>query len=535
MSLSEFEIESAITEIGESAEVGRRALAKRRQDIYRDGGKSFLIEQIRREFSEDAVKEMRLAPVNLLKKIVNKRSAIYKRPPLRLALDPVDQPLVSYYEKSLKLNTLMQKINRYYTLQANTAIYCRPMGNKLVSTAVTPYLYSLMAGHSEKSNISGVIFNNFTESGQVTPSSNLTPATGNASYSQEPGTKMQGDVVASNESPSNVDARRYVFWTTEEHFTANCNGEKYLFEGMDPTDPEIFQNPIQKIPVVILAKDRDNEVWASQGEDMVDLTIAIQMGWTDLLTIAKHQGFGTLTVISEEEPKKLTVGVNRAVWLKQTPNGPTPSISYVQANSPLTEYKDLLMELLGLLLTTNDMEPQAISGGKATAQNYTSGFHALIAMSDNLEAIEMDKPAMLEAEKEHFEIIKRWHNMLFDLNALEPEVRALGRFSDKFGITVVFADVKPLESEDEKLNRIKLKTELKLMTRSEALRVLNPDLTDEQLAEKLNLIDTELKTLRDAMVAPSPEADVASLSGEEQEPETEDETGETEDKEGDDA
>jgi hypothetical protein len=195
------------------------------------------------------------------------------------------------------------------------------------------------------------------------------------------------------------------------------------------------------------------------------------------------------------------------------------------------------MEILGLLLTTNDMEPQAISGGKTTAQNYTSGFHALIAMSDNLEAIEMDKPAMLEAEKEHFEIIKRWHNMLFDLNALEPEVRALGRFSDDFGITVIFADVKPLESEDEKLNRIKLKTELKLMTRSEALRILNPDLTDEQLAEKLRLIDEELKTLRAAMAAPSPEASVADSSGAPEAPEaeveteTETETVETEDSE----
>lgn len=494
-----------ISEITASDEVTRRTLAKRRHDIYRDGGKNFLIEQIRREFSEDAVKEMRLAPVNLLKKIVNKRSGVYKRAPLRLAEDPKDQDLVKFYEDKLKLNTLMQKANRYYTLQSNCGIYCRPMGNKLVSSVITPYLYSIIANSYERSEIDGYVLNNFVESGLATPSNNLPSATGVQGYSQDPGFGGgKQDKVASNEKQNEMECRRYVFWTDHEHFTTDYKGDRLLFEGMDPEDPQLFVNPIGKKPIVNLAKERDAEVWASQGEDMIDLTIALQLGWSDLLTIAKHQGFGTLTVISEEEPKKLVVGVNRAIWLKATPNAPTPSISYVQANSPLTEYKELLMELLGLLLTTNDMEPNSISG-KASTTNYTSGFHALIAMSDNLEAIELDKPAMLEAEKEHFDIIARWHNLMFDFNMLEDDARALGKFSDEFKLTVQFADIKPLESEDEKLSRIKQKIDMKLTTRKEALKVLNPDLSDKQIDDKLKMIDEELSTLRNAMASPSPE------------------------------
>jgi len=72
-----------IGEITDEGEISRRFLMKRRHDIFKDGGKEFLIEQIRREFGAESLKEMRIAPINLLKKIVNKRSQIYNKPPVR--------------------------------------------------------------------------------------------------------------------------------------------------------------------------------------------------------------------------------------------------------------------------------------------------------------------------------------------------------------------------------------------------------------------------------------------------------------------
>ena len=170
-----------------------------------------------------------------------------------------------------------------------------------------------------------------------------------------------------------------------------------VFTDNEESETPDFVNPIGLIPCVNVAKDRDNEAWATQGEDMVDLTIAVQLGWTDLLTIAKHQGFSILTITGKEEPKHLNIGINKAIFLKQDIDEPAPSISYVQGNSPLSQYKDLLMEMLALLLSTNDMDPKSI-GGSAGAQSFTSGFHALIAMSDNLDAVEADKPLMLDAD-----------------------------------------------------------------------------------------------------------------------------------------
>lgn len=489
-----------IEEINSSEERGRRALAKRRHDIYKDGGRHFLIEQIIREFGRDALKEMRLAPINLLKKIVNKRSTIYKRPALRKTEKASDQALVDFYTEELALNEVMQKAHRYLTLFSNNVIYTRPKGDKLVTNVVPPYLYSISSNPMDRTEIEVYVFNSFLEEGMVTPQENVPSASGIENFSQERGFKTKGDQVDSRESETNLTQRFYMFWSKDKHFTTNENGEKLL---LDPNaDHESMDvNPIQLLPIINVAKDRDNEAWATQGEDMIDLTIAIQLGWTDMLTIAKHQGFSILTVVSEEEPKKLTIGVNRAIWLKQNQEGPTPNISYVTAQSPLSEYNEMLMDLLGLLLTTNDMDPGSI-GGKGSTRSFTSGFHALIAMSDNLEAVEMDKPSLLDAEKQHWEVIKRWHNWMFDTGTLNQKSRNLGKFSEDLVVNIQFADIKPLESEDEVIARVEKLRGQGLITKKDALKKLNPDLTDDEIEAKLQEIESEMMNLREKLIGP---------------------------------
>lgn len=490
-------VRQAIKEIDSDSEVTRRTQQKKRHDIYNDGGKAFLIEQIKREFSKEAVDEMRLAPINLLKKLVNKRAQVYKKPPTRTTKEATDQKLVDFYTKKLKVNSLFQKANRKFVLHSNTVIYQRPVPSKkepgkacIGANVVAPFLYSIMADHYDQTCASAYIFNAFIEKDRVTPDKNLDSATGVASYSANPGFKAPNDLIESNEKET-TQSRQFLFWTDEDQLTVNEKGEVILMDEEKPLEVQM-QNPIKRLPVTNVAKDRDNEPWAMQGEDMIDLTIAIQLGWTDVMTIAKHQGFSVMTIVSEEEPRKLTIGVNKAVWLKAVKDSPVPSITYAQAQSPLNEYKDLLMELLGLLLTTNDMEPNSVSG-KATAQSFTSGFHALIAKADNLEAIEADKEVFQDAEQDFWEVVSKWHNWLADVGVLEEEAKAMGKFSEKLEVTVLYQDVKPLESDDEKLNRIEKKIKLKLITRHDALKELHPGMTDAQIEAKLKEIDEEGK------------------------------------------
>lgn len=487
------DVKQIIQEIDGPEEKDRRALAKKRHDIYRDGGKAFLVEQIQREFSREALKEMRLAPVNILKKIINKRAQIYKKKPVRSAELESDKNLIDYYSEALGIDVLMQKANRAYCLQANTVLYPRPVFEPkkgyycIKSDVIQPYLYSVVPDSLDKSKINAFVFNAFVEEGRVTPQADVPSATGVQSYSKERGYKSEGDKVASNEI--NTDERRqFIFWSDEQHFTTDNEGNVILSPDLDPQEQVV--NPIGEMSVVNITKDRDNEPWAIQGEDMIDITIAIQLGWSDLLTIAKHQGFSLLTISSEEEPKKLTMGINKAIWLRTSPDGNAASMQYVQAQSPLDQYKNLLMELLGLLLTTNDMDPGSI-GGKDAQRSFTSGFHQLIAMSDNIDAVEADKPVFMKAELHHWDLIAKWHNALYDANALSDEARALGKFSEDFKVMITFSDVKPLSSEDEILTRIEKEMSLGLITRFDAMKRRWPDLTDDQIKAKIEEIESE--------------------------------------------
>jgi hypothetical protein len=150
----------------------------------------------------------------------------------------------------------------------------------------------------------------------------------------------------------------------------------------------------------------------------------------------------------------------------------------------------MLDRLTKLYLTTNNMDPGSV-GGDAKSQQFTSGFHALISMSDNLEAVESDKPLMANAEKEFWELVSRWHNWMYDNGMLDEEAGLLGKFSEDFKVHVMFPETKPLESEDEKINRIKLLNDLGLITKKQALKKLHPDATDDQIDAIMKEIEDE--------------------------------------------
>ncbi|NIM46386.1 MAG: phage portal protein, partial [Nitrososphaeria archaeon] len=307
----------------------------------------------------------------------------------------------------------------------------------------------------------------------------------------------------------------FIYWSDDEHFTLDQDGNKV------PLDPEKgdeqFINPTGVMPVITIQKDRDDEYWATQGEDMVDLTIAAQLGWSDLLTIAKHQGFSLLTIGSEEEPTSQEIGLNKAIWLKLKEGSPTPFVEYAQASSPIEQYKQMILDLIGMMLSTNDMNPKELAGA-LNAQSVTSGAQALIEMADTLEAREESKPVFRDAEKELWDTLAAWHNWAHDIQGmLPPDLQALGKFSEGFTVSIQYQDIKPIESEQERLMVVEKLRNMGLITKLDAIKKLNPDLSDDEIEAKLEEIKEESMAQAAAFGLPAP--------SEEEEPAEEEEDG----------
>ena len=322
-----------VGEINGQAERDRRSLVLRRHEIYRDAGKRFIIEQLVKEFgSTDAIKEMRLAPLNILKKIVNKKSAVYHSAPVRSTESPSDQILMDHYVPMLNMNGKMQKANRYYNLHSNTQIYVKPHPRKdgtseIRMHIIPPHLYSVKPSPLDLNTEKVIAFSPFTEERMTTSSRDTSPV-GPTGFDRERSLKSGArDLVESNEKALSDD-RHIIFWTDEAHFTTDNNGVILFDPAKDDTQ---FENPIGRIPSVNLAKDRDNEYWAKQGEDLVDMSLALQLGLSDILTIIKTHGFSIMTIVSEEEPSKIHIGITKGIWLKQTQENPNPKVEFAQA------------------------------------------------------------------------------------------------------------------------------------------------------------------------------------------------------------
>ena len=478
------DVNQIIGEITSTDEKDRRQTFRRRSRIYKDGGKDFLIEHITQEFGAEAVKEMRLAPVNALKSWVDRKSVIYARSPLRSAEDKKDKALMDFYVDEMGLNVIMAKANRYYNLYSNTELYVIPKFRRGFKVPwvniVAPFLYSVSTNPIDQTDKDTIVFSSFTEKDEQLGRKEIQQI---GAINKEKGVKTSGDKIESNESRI-AESTTFIFWTDEQHFTTDNEGVPIV----DPLNPEMI-NPIGMIPSITLRKEVDNEYWAMQGEDMVDMAIATQLALTDLLSIAKMQGFSVMVFTGPERPQKAEIGLTKSVWLKTKDGQPAPTMQYVQASSPLTEYIALVDRTLEISSTTN-LLPSTIFSGDG---NSTSGEHELMKSAATMMEIESQKPVMRDAELEAWVLIKEWHNLLHDKNELPPELRALGKFSEGFSPNVSYQDMKPIETTEQRITQVEKMDALGVLAEKDKFKMLFPDMTDEEIENKIKEIEDEKK------------------------------------------
>ncbi len=483
------DVQQIIDQINRDDEESRRQSFRRRGRIYKDGGKDFLIEYLEQEFGAQALNEMRLAPINVLKSWVDRKSIIYARPAVRTVEGDSDKKLMDYYADRMALDVAMQKANRYYNLYSNCELYILPKARKdglkdIQMRVMPPWLYSVSTNAMDPSEKDAVIYSSFLSKDQELERKEIQDVSV-IQQDRGPMTSPPGEGIDSQQTTSHVSesSTPYIFWTDEQHFTSFGN---QIF--VDPNNPDGI-NPIGMMPSVTLRKDVDNEFWAMQGEDLVDMAIATQLMYTDQLTIAKQQGFSLLTIISSEQPKKLEVGLQKAVWLKQKEGEPTPSIGYVSANAPIAEYSALSDRVLEVSSASNLLPSTLFAGGASPDAN--SGLQEMIKQSATLMEIESQKPVLRDAELESWERIAAWHNLLHDKNELPQEARELGKFSEDFAPQISYQDMKPIESEEQRLNQTKLWMEMGMLSKVDALQKLKPELTEEQAASILEKVQEE--------------------------------------------
>lgn len=494
--------EMVIKEITGDENRDRKQRELRKHEVYRDKTKKWVLEALAKEgLKLQTLRQMenRASNISICRKIVNKLARCYVGGVQRSIDGEQNQAAVDELERLLEVNQKMDKADKYRRLFYNTAIQVVPeittteldeaIKHKLKLRVFPPWNYDVIEDANDREVPKVYILTEFTERFNTLQRFVRSGTDGREARGLVPNFQV-GDqkeqVIADNPEDLGSEQRQFIWWSETYHFTTNEKGE--VIENLSPED---LLNPIARLPFVNIAEDQDGEFWAQGGEDLVDGSILINQLLTDMLSLAYIQGWGQGVASGKNLPKVLEGGPhNWLVFDIEHEGDPTPRVEYVSANPPLDSWMRMIEQYVALLLSTNNLSPSNIAG-KLDASQFPSGISLLIEKSEATDSIEDAQKDFINAEKDLWDIIRRWQNLFFDAGALAPEFEQAGKIEEGPDVLVKFSDSKPILTEEQKLEMLKVRKELGINTEIELLQIDNPDLSDEEAEAKLLKIREE--------------------------------------------
>ena len=489
-----------IQEIDGQENLARKRAALRRFEVYKDRIKKHMIDILERELEPDTIDEMisRTSTVNLLKKIVNKKARVYKTSPQR-EVDEEVQPVVDGVYDFINANQNMKKGNRWLELFKNTLIVAQPKEEdddrfSYGLRAMPEHLYDVIEDERDPERPLVLIFSKFTKRHETHDLRIEDGRSFGVQHTDFRSGDRRNQTIADSPADEDVDNREFIWWSKNLHFTTNVKGEI-----LADKSPEDLENPIGVLPAVSLHKDQDGSYWATGGEDLIDGTLLVNILLTDMYFIAKLNGFGQFFFFGKNPPKTLKVGPNRGIIHNVEDGDPTPSAGFLTSNPPLSDLRSNIEQAIALLLTTNDLSVNQVSG-TLNGANAASGIADLISRSDVTAAVEDDQQLFIDAERDMFDIIRRWHNLYWRKDRLIPKLQALGPIDENAEMLVSFPPVIEFESPQQRVQTVKEKLEAGLITKVRAIMKVNPGMSMEDAMEELkNIMLEKLESQRQMM------------------------------------
>ena len=270
-------------------------------------------------------------------------------------------------------------------------------------------------------------------------------------YSYERGKNARGD-------------REFVFWSEARdgepgmHFLYDINGRVYPIQG----NPEMV-NPYQSNPISRIMFPYD----------AMDVTVASlhsSIAFTEVMLATRYQmGSPVITGIDQEVPN-LKWGVDRLISLPEGSN-----MSFVAPPSNINQMISGVKELLNV---TGQNHALSIRWGEQG--QIPSGQALKILNMENLESRESDIPMFQDFEEERY---------MIDRNIIE--VHTGKALDESFAVDFSESDY-PEEWSVEK-DKLQFMLDNGLMDKKELYRNFNPDITDEELEQRLEELEPEVE------------------------------------------
>lgn len=423
-------------------------------DIFEGNLLGHILRDLQATMSAETFKEVstRVAPINVLKRLVEKLSKIYAKPPQRAIVDggEADDKLLADYVQAMDMNTEMGSsagANGFFNLFKNVWI--------------EPYLDEDTRAPKLRVIPSDRFFVYSVDTVNPTKPTHLVK------------------IMGKYKTHAGVERTLFYAYTSEEFLIFNDEKE-VLEDRMAATETVDGKNPLGALPGIYINRSRHN-LMPQIDSDTLSMTKLIPILLSDLNYALKYQTFGAIYSIDCEIPKSVWAP-NMVLNLKSDGNGDKPgTIGTIKPEVDSDKALTMIKALFSLWMETRAIK--AGSMGTLTTESAASGIAKAIDEMDTSEDRQNQVPYFAAAEAQLWALIMTKYHPMW-LNELGFKFKGL-TFSSNAKVSVTFAEQRPNLDPTVAVDTQIKKLDAGLQTKEGAIRELYPDWSDKQVKEKL--------------------------------------------------
>lgn len=412
-------------------------------DIYEGNLLPYVLTVMEKTLSKnyfDKIKE-RVVPINVLTRIIDKLSKVYINVPTRQASDKnkEDTDLMSQLAEEMGLNICMSLADEYSHLFKGYALepFC---DEGKACMRVLPYDRFLVLGRDPKNPMKVTDF-----------------------------IKYMG-VVDTNDGKK---TELYYAYTKDQFIPFTADEHEYVpaLEGNDG------ENPIGRIPFVYGNRSRQSIV-PTCDSDIIQMTKMIPIMLSDLAGAIMFQCF-TIIYGIDVDSSNISMSPN-AFWnLKSDAKSDrAPVIGTIKPEADIDKVLNFIKQVLAFWLETKGVRIGSLNS--MDAGNSASGIAKII---DEMDVFEVKKRQIVYFTAEEKDLWDLMKHMTEYWTKTEEEYDS-GMFTDKFQASIKFDEPRPEVSRTVKIDEVDKEVKGRYMDRATAIRELNPDMSEEELAER---------------------------------------------------
>jgi hypothetical protein len=421
---------------------------------------------LQKEFKEQsyAAIRSRIAPINLLNKIVDKKSKIYQQAPVRTIDGKAkrsrsDKDLVAWYEHEMGFNARMNYGNEIFN-RAKSVLY-EPFAayTKPHIRAISNHLFLVWS-------VDGSLPNRPTHAGVV--------------------------YGLAKSLDSGKDVMTYRVYSDSQFMI--CDSEKNLrTDLMAAVGNNKGENAIEALPFVYA--NRSESLLIPQPDiSMYTMTVLLPVLLSDLNFAHKFSCFSIMYGIGVNQDK-LRFAPNAFWEIEMDPKSEQkPEIGIIKPEADIEKGLMLIQAQLSMWLSSLSIKPGSI--GTLTESSFASGISKMIDEMDTVEDRKKQVSIYIPVERQIWDLIlNKMHPYWADQKLIENNAS----FTPDNKVVTTFAEQIPLLSRGELVTTLKNEKEAGFISRKSAMKKLNPEWTEEQIDEEIQAILAEQTEARKVM------------------------------------